>query len=206
MPRPRSLTPDQIAAAALAVLDRAGLDELSMRAVAKQLGFGTMSLYRYVTDREQLEGLIVDLVLRDVELDLPAASAHDRLALLAERVRDTLREHPAVVPLLLIQRHNSPGSRRWGEAALGVFADAGFHGERRVVAFRAFLSYVLGALQTSHFSPLTGTGTDMLAGLSEEDFPMLSDTARHARGVTAEREFQEGLEFLLQGFGLRDAN
>ncbi|HVW45012.1 MAG TPA: TetR/AcrR family transcriptional regulator C-terminal domain-containing protein [Amycolatopsis sp.] len=206
MPRPRSLTLDQIAAAALAVLDRDGLDGLSMRAVGKQLGFGTMSLYRYITDREQLEGLIVDLVLRDVDLDLPPVSAHDRLVLLAQRVRHVVREHPAVVPLLLTQRHNSPGSRRWGEAALSVFAEAGFRGERRVVAFRAFLSYVLGALQTSHFSPLAGTGTDVLAALSEEEFPLLGETARHARGVTAEREFREGLEFLLRGFGLRDAD
>ena len=72
MPRPRSLTPDQIAAAALAVIDRDGLDALSMRTVARQLGIGAMSLYRYVTDRDQLEDLVVDLVLGAVDISLPS--------------------------------------------------------------------------------------------------------------------------------------
>jgi hypothetical protein len=49
MPRPRSLSHDRIAAAALAVIDRRGLAALSMRTVAAELGMGTMSLYRYVT-------------------------------------------------------------------------------------------------------------------------------------------------------------
>ncbi|MFD0664655.1 TetR/AcrR family transcriptional regulator [Thermocatellispora tengchongensis] len=71
MPRPRSLTETEIAAAALAVIDRDGLDALSMRAVAKQLGTGTMSLYRYVEDRAQLETLVVDLVLGSVDYTLP---------------------------------------------------------------------------------------------------------------------------------------
>src|SRR5438477_8989130 len=54
MPRPRSVTPERIARAALAVIDRDGLEGLSMRAVGQELGMGTMSLYRYVPDRGAL--------------------------------------------------------------------------------------------------------------------------------------------------------
>ena len=71
MPRPRSLTPDQLASAALAVLDREGLAGLSMRAVAKELGMSTMALYRYVDDREELEGLVVERVLSAVDTTPP---------------------------------------------------------------------------------------------------------------------------------------
>jgi AcrR family transcriptional regulator len=63
VPRPRSLTPDQLAVAALAVIDRDGLAGLTMRAVATQLGVSTMGLYRYVRDRRELEALVVELVL-----------------------------------------------------------------------------------------------------------------------------------------------
>src|SRR5438067_10932171 len=124
MPRPRSLTHNGIAVAALQVLDRDGLAGLSMCSVAAELGVGTMSLYRYVTDREQLEGLIVDLVLGAVDLELPArASAAKRLTVLAERVRDAVGAHSSVVPLLLTHRHLSVASLRWGEVTLGVLAD-----------------------------------------------------------------------------------
>jgi len=67
MPRPRSLTQAAIAAAALAVIDRDGVAGLSMRAVAAELGTGTMSLYRYVADRDELERWVVDLVLAEVD-------------------------------------------------------------------------------------------------------------------------------------------
>jgi AcrR family transcriptional regulator len=72
MPRPRTLTHAQVASAALAVIDRDGLPALSMRAVAKDLGMSTMALYRYVDDREELEGLVVELVLSAVDTGPPA--------------------------------------------------------------------------------------------------------------------------------------
>ncbi|WAL64955.1 TetR/AcrR family transcriptional regulator C-terminal domain-containing protein [Amycolatopsis cynarae] len=203
MPRPRSLTPAQIATAALAVLDRDGLEGLSMRTVAKELGVGTMSLYRYVTDRGQLEGLIVDQVLRTVPLDLPPrTSARERLVLFADRIRHAVGEHPGTVPLLLAHRHLSPASRQWGEAVLGVLAEAGISGRERVLTFRAYLSYVLGALQTDHFSPLSGPGTAALGELPEADFPFLAGAAREARHISAQEEFRHGLDLLLRGLGL----
>ena len=202
MPRPRSLTTDQIAAAALAVIDGDGLDALSMRTVARQLGIGAMSLYRYVSDRDQLEELVVDLVLGAVDVSLPRTSAGRKLAVLADRVRVAVSAHPGVVPLLLIHRHRAVSSLRWGEAVLTVLADAGFTGKRRVIAFRAVLGYVFGALQVEHFSPLSGTGTKALAELPAEEFPVLSETAARARTVSQEDEFRHGFAFLLRGLGV----
>ena len=202
MPRPRSLTPEQIATAALAVLDRDGLDSLSMRTVAQELGMGTMSLYRYVSDRGQVEELVVDLVLQAVDPSIPRGTAGKRLSALADRVRVAVSGHPAVVPLLLTYRHRSPSSRRWGEAMLTVLTDAGLTGKRRVIAFRAVLGYVFGALQVAHFGPLSGPGTAALAELPPEEFPLLSETAAQARGIPPEEEFRKGFEIVLRGLGL----
>ncbi|MGP4014398.1 TetR/AcrR family transcriptional regulator [Saccharopolyspora sp. 5N708] len=202
MPRPRSLTPTQIATAALTVADRDGLGALSMRTVAQELGMGTMSLYRYVTDRGQVEELVVDLVLQAVDLTMPRGSAGKRLGVLVERVRLAVSEHPVVVPLLLTHRHRSPSSRRWGETVLAVLTDAGFVGKQRVIAFRAVLGYVFGALQVEHFSPLSGPGTATLAALPVEEFPILSETAVQARTIRPEEEFRRGFGILLRGLGL----
>ena len=92
MPRPRSLSHDQLAAAALAVLDRDGLAALSMRAVAKELGMSTMALYRYVRDRDELELLVVEFVLAAVDTGAPDAglSWRARIEVLVRRIRRSL--------------------------------------------------------------------------------------------------------------------
>jgi len=202
MPRPRSLTADQIATAALAVLDRDGLDALSMRTVARELGMGTMSLYRYVSDRGEVEELVVDLVLRAVDLDVPRGTPGKRLSVLADRVRVAVSEHAAVVPLLLAHRHRSPSSRQWGEVMLSVLTAAGVTGKQRVIAFRAIMSYVFGALQVEYFGALSGAGTAALAALSPEEFPILAETATRARNIPPEEEFRRGFDILLRGLGL----
>jgi AcrR family transcriptional regulator len=202
MPRPRSLTCAQIAAAALTVVDRDGLDALSMRAVANELGMSTMALYRYVSERSEVEELVVDLVLQAVDLSMPPGPAGERLRVLADRARGAVADHPAVVPLLLMHRHRSPSSRRWGEAMLTVLADAGLAGKGRVIAFRAIVGYVYGALQVEHFGALSGPGTAALAELPAEEFPILSETAAEAGTIPPEEEFRLGLDILIRGLGL----
>jgi len=197
MPRPRSLTQRQVAAAALEVVDTDGLAGLSMRAVARQLGMGTMSLYRYVADRDELEAMVVDLVLDGVDLVSPRGSVRHQLAELAERVRTATARHPAVAPLMLTHRHRSPASLRWGESVLGVLTTAGYDGERRVYAFRALLAYIFGALEIEILGSLAGPGTQALAGLPAGEYPLLSETAATAAGIGPDEEFRRGLEILL---------
>lgn len=200
MPRPRSLTPAAVAAGALAVLDRDGPAGLTMRAVARELGMGTMSLYRYVTSREELEGLIVDLVLSGTDAE-PPAGPHwtGRVTMLIERARAAVGAHPSVVPLLLTHRHTSANSIRWAERVLRALTDGGITGDDRVIAFRTLLAYLIGGLQTEHLGPLSGAGTAALAELPAGDHPMLADTARHASCIPPDEEFHRGLAVVLAG-------
>jgi AcrR family transcriptional regulator len=200
MPRPRSLTHDHIAAAALAVIDRSGLAALSMRTVAAELGMGTMSLYRYVKGREQLERLVVELVLRDIDLQVDAGTPWtDRVAVIAGRIRHAVSAHPAVVPLFVIHRSTSVGVMRCGEALLGILAGAGFTGAERVVAFRTVFSYLVGAFTTEHLGSLSGPGTAALARLPRTAYPFLAETAGVARHVSPDDEFAGGLAIILRG-------
>src|SRR5262245_58757696 len=138
MPRPKSLTEDQIAHAALSVIEEDGLDALSMRTVAERLSVGTMSLYRYVESREQLEAGVVSLVFRSVDLTPPKRGSWQRRATaLVERMREAVRKHPATVALLMSRGHAAAPVLEWIEALLGVLRDAGFAGDERVIAARA---------------------------------------------------------------------
>ncbi len=200
MPRPRSLTLASIATAGLAVIDRDGLAALSMRTVAGELGMGTMSLYRYVADREELERLVVDLVLGTVDTALPARALWmNRVIILAERIRDAVGAHPAIVPLLMAHRHSSPGVMRCAEAFLAALTAGGFVGKQRVIALRTLVSYVNGALQAQHLGPLGGTGTVAMTKLPESEYPLLAETARVARRVAPDEEFRGGLGAVLRG-------
>jgi AcrR family transcriptional regulator len=200
VPRPRSLTNDAIAGAALAVIERDGLETLSMRTVAAELGVGTMSLYRYVENRGELEGLVLDRMLDVVDTEVSARwSWRRRVETLVVRMWEEIGAHAAAVPLLLTRRHASAGTVRWGEAMMHALADGGFDGQRRALAFRAVLSYLIGAVQVEHFGPLAGEGTARLAQLPADRFPYLADTARHAGAIAPAVEFRRGLEVVLDG-------
>ena len=212
MPRPRSLTPALLAKAALAVIERdpsaslraGGASGLSMRAVADELGMGTMSLYRYVQSREQLEVLVVDLVLEGLDLDVSRRKTWvDKATELAVRAHAVATAHPAATPLILGRRDASSHSLRWGEALLGVLTEAGFAGQRRVIAFRTIVAYVFGAVQLQQLGPLAGEGTDAIAALPREDFPLLAETARTARRIPPDTEFLNGLKLVLRGIAAK---
>jgi AcrR family transcriptional regulator len=202
MPRPRSLTPEVLASAALAVIDRDGLAALSMRAVAVELGMSTMGLYRYVDDRAALEDLVADVVLAEVDLRVPS-EAHWRecARLLVERMRAAAIAHPAALPLLVTRRHAAPSQLRWIEAMLRVLTAAGFAGRERVIALRALVGYTLGALRLQHLGPLAGAGTEAMARLPASTYPLLVETAGEARRLSLDAEFRGGLDALLRGLG-----
>ncbi|WP_280233539.1 TetR/AcrR family transcriptional regulator [Nocardia cyriacigeorgica] len=207
MPRPRSLTTDDLAAAALAVLDRDGLDALTMRAVAKELGMATMALYRYVADRAALEVLVVERIFAAVDLALsPDLDWRERVRLLMDRTRLASAEHPEAVPLILRHRQSAQGSLGLIEAMLSALTDGGLSGARRVIAQRTLIGYLLGFLQNEHYAALSGPGTAVMAGLSPQEYPLLAQTAADARAVAPEREFRAGLDVILGGLAEQAAS
>ncbi|RKE17442.1 TetR/AcrR family transcriptional regulator C-terminal domain-containing protein [Streptomyces sp. TLI_171] len=178
MPRPRSLTTRQLAAAALTVIDRDGLPALSMRTVAAELDRRTMALYRYVEDRAELECLVVDLALGTV-LDqaartTPPAAARpvpprERLLELLQLMREAVGAHPGVLPLVVRHHGGCLPALRWREWLLEALAAAGLDGPHRSAALHALVSYVIGALELEH------RPAEDRAGLAAPDaFPLLA--------------------------------
>ncbi|GAA1485433.1 TetR/AcrR family transcriptional regulator [Brachybacterium fresconis] len=199
MPRPKSHTLTDVTTAALTVLDQDGYAALSMRAVARELGVSPMALYRYVADRDELERLVADRILEPLVQEVDAGPWQHRIAVLADRLRAAAGAHPEAVPLLLRHRHDTLNSVRWIETMLAVLAEAGFHSAGRVLAQRAIVHHVLGAIQAQQLSPLDGAGTASLAELPPAEFPHLAATASIARGMDPDDEFHRGLASLLEG-------
>ncbi|MGO4423267.1 TetR/AcrR family transcriptional regulator C-terminal domain-containing protein, partial [Streptomyces sp. MCAF7] len=154
-----------------------------------------------VDERDELERLVVEFVLGAVDTEPPPPEAPwgERIEVMVRRLRDTLSAHPAVVPLTVAHRHRSPGVLRWSETVLAILIEAGFAGERRVIALRSLLAYVIGALQLAHLGPLSGDGTVAISALRPTEFPHMAETAREARNVDADQEFFGGLAALIRG-------
>ena len=67
----RPLTRDAIVEAALGLLEREGLQGVSMRKLAQELGTGAASLYWHVGDKEELLSLLLDRIVGESELPEP---------------------------------------------------------------------------------------------------------------------------------------
>jgi AcrR family transcriptional regulator len=102
--RPRvhtHLSRESIARAGLEIVDRRGLDALSLRAVAESLGVGTMTLYAHTTDRETLERDIVGLLLDEVDVhEIPGETWDDSVRRVAWSLREMTLRHPRAFTLV----------------------------------------------------------------------------------------------------------
>ena len=103
-PTPARTSSDAILVAARAVLERDGLDGLTMQAVAQRVGVRAPSLYKHVADRAALIQAVAEAVVADLEAVLavrrPSPDPSEDLRAVARRYRSFVRTHPAGYGLL----------------------------------------------------------------------------------------------------------
>ncbi|MER5223781.1 TetR/AcrR family transcriptional regulator [Streptomyces flaveus] len=116
-PRPAYSRAD-IAAAAVRIADERGLDAVSMRHVAAELGCGTMSLYNYVPRKEDLYELMVDAVAAEHELWEPSGDWRADMLRVARQARALMLRHPWLPALMSPVYGFSPNALRYLEHGL----------------------------------------------------------------------------------------
>ena len=131
--RPRGATrQSDVVGAALAVADQAGIDRLTIRAVARVAKVPTMSLYSHFASKSELLDLMYgELVLR-LFVDEPHATWQAGLLAACARIREVLLAHPRWVPLL--SRPAPPIAVPWRERVLGLMVADGFTPESAFAA------------------------------------------------------------------------
>ena len=153
----RGLSLDRIVTATLELIDEQGIGAASMRAVSSRLGVRSMSLYRYVQDRDELFDAVVERIVNeladDPEVQLrPVDGWRPYLTAMAHGVRRYARAHPHAFPLVATRPPSAPWvnpplrSLRWVEAMLTGLAAEGFSDEQVLFTYRTFSSFLLGAL------------------------------------------------------------
>lgn len=208
MGRPAKFTREHLQRAALALVDAHGLAGLTMRALASELGTGAMTLYNYVSQREELELLVVEAVIGEARWVPDGDLAwHEELEAIAVMLWRSIRTHPHVIPLILTRRSRSPAVFEVTEALLRPLVRGGRTGDRLLIAFRAVSALVMGAAQAELAGPLTlqagESASEAIArfqALPEDRFPHLIEIATAASASDPETEFRAGLAILVDGF------
>jgi AcrR family transcriptional regulator len=143
--RPR-FTRDTIAAAAVGIADTEGIDALSMRRLAAELGAGTMTLYHYVHTKDELYALVTDAVMGEVALPEGEAMPDDwraAITLIANRSRATLERHPWMLDIRDDPAFGPNGVRHFDQA-LEALSSLGTDLEHKIDIALLVDEYVFG--------------------------------------------------------------
>ena len=215
----RGLDRNVVIEAALGFIDRDGAQGLTMRGLGDELGVRAMSLYRYVSGREDVLEGVVAFLLDDLvgRLDPRLSSTwQGYLQTLAHTVRRVAVEHPHAFPLVAT-RHPAAAwlrpplrSLEVVEHFLVTLGHFGFTDDQVVAVYRSFSSFLLGHLllessfhgaETSPVEvPVDEGNAQIPAGDGSLELPPGSEVLRLKDKLSedrAEEEFEKSLESLL---------
>ncbi|MGV0745586.1 TetR/AcrR family transcriptional regulator [Mycolicibacterium sp. XJ870] len=199
-------TVDEIASAALEIVDRSGPAALSMRALGSALGTGPMTMYNYVADKEALEELVVAAVV--AEITVPGATGDWQVDVhsIATAMWRGVRAHPAAVPLVLTRRMSSATGFAIADALVAALGRAGLSDSDRLSAFHAVLGLVTGSAQAELAGPLTGGAPEAAARIGSvagAEYPHIEALSHVAARTSVTDDFDGALRMLIDGIALR---
>ena len=204
------VTRDLAVRAAVDLADREGIDSLSMRKLARELGIEAMSVYHHVKNKEDLLDGMVDLVLSEIKRPVVGEDWRTVLRNRAESTRTVLTRHPWAISL--VDSRTTPGSAtlRHHDTAIGSLRAAGFSIAMTAHAMSLIDSYVHGFVLQEVSLPLDDSGdigaaTERILAQQQmmaNDFPHLAEMAvGHILqpGYAYGNEFAFGLRIILDG-------
>jgi AcrR family transcriptional regulator len=209
----RKLNYLSITNAATELADQAGLEGLSMRSLAEKLGAGTMTLYRYVADRDDLLDLILDHAFSEIKIPLRATKDWRKdVTLIALATRATMLRHPWLATLLIQRPTLGPSYLRWFEFVLSSTASIGKNLDAQldmVGVIWAFIfgsvSYEVGETENNRRHQLTEEKKRTIAEpylsslFATGQFPHLAQVIATPRQPNSAKAFRFGLKSVLDG-------
>ncbi len=210
-----AMTRDRVLAAAITLADRSGIEALTIRALAAELGVKPMTIYHYVEGKEAVLDGMVDVLFSEFALPETGLDWREAVRRRCVSARDVLVRHPWSVPLLETRRSPGAATLRHHEAMLGYFFDAGLSLSLTAHAYAIIDSFVYGfALQESTV-PVEGAAGDedttrqIAAQFTPASYPHLVRFATDhvlQPGYRFGDSFEYGLDLLLDGIAAaRDA-
>lgn len=215
VPRRTPLSRERVLRAAVTLADEAGIDSLSMRNLAQDLGVVPMALYKHVANKDELVAGMIDVVIDEID---PPLAGTDWKHAVRERIlsaRRVLRRHPWVSLAIESQQTATPAILAYLDSVVGTFRGAGFSVDLAHHVMHAMGSRTLGFSQelfdTARNAGRTGATTPAppaaLPAQFADRFPNLAEIAVVAshdgasvvgRGCDDQFEFEFALDLLLE--------
>ncbi len=210
-PRRAPLSRDRVLRAAVALADDAGIESLSMRKLAEELGVVPMALYKHVAKKEELLDGMIDLVVGEID---PPVRGPDWKSAVRQRIlsaRRALLRHPWASRVLESRTNPTPMLLEYMDSMIGIFRAGGFSVDLTHHVMHAIGSRLLGFTQEL-FDDSRSVDPEMQAIMLREmarKYPYVAEIAGAAshegesvvgQGCDDQFEFEFALDLLLDGF------
>ena len=195
------LTRNVIVARALEIGTAEGLEAVSLRRLAQELGVTPMALYRHVRDKQDLINAMTDAVLEGIDATVgfrPGMTWNERMRLAIDNYKEQIDARPLFLPLSIAYSGEGPPAF-WKvlEDLLAILLDAGFGRRDAIVLIRMMSNLIAGYLlllqqgESSDFSWLDTDQIDLLRrhfalaqmSLPRDEFPNLVESAEDTAEV-----------------------
>ncbi|HEU4354088.1 MAG TPA: TetR/AcrR family transcriptional regulator C-terminal domain-containing protein [Actinomycetota bacterium] len=212
-PHREPLTRERVIQVALEIMDREGVDAITMRHVGRALGVEAMSLYNHVKDKQDLLDGITGAVMAEFRWEPTTDDWVEQGRQAASEWRRLIKAHPNVMQLLVERKHPMASAEmlRPTEIALDILRRAGLSERDTVNAFQAIGGYIFGAvmMEIGNLAPGHSEVPAGPAELSREiasEFPCLAQLLPWFVECDTDATFELGLDLLLEGMRAKAAS
>src|SRR5919202_1652863 len=120
------LNKERVLAAAVALADADGVESVSMRRIAQELGVEAMSLYNHVANKDEILDGLVDAVAGEIELPASDTEWKSALRQILLSARDVLMRHRWARSLWMARGMPGPARLAYAESILRTLREGGF--------------------------------------------------------------------------------
>ena len=186
--------------AAVRLADREGVEALTVRRLADDLGVHPTSLYNHVASKEAILDGVVERLFAEGELPPGALSWQDWVRELARRSRDLARAHPGAFMVLTRRPAETPEANALSELGLEAFLRGGFSTVEAVHAVKGVSLALLG-LALNECPPMGDWVQPDPEDALDDEFPRLAQAAREIQqaGIDADGHWDLVVEALVKG-------
>lgn len=199
-PRRSKLNREMIIRAALDLVDKDGVDELSMRNIARSLNSQAMSLYNYVSSKEEVLYGIVELITCDIEIS-QSSEWETVLRNTALSFYEILSQHPNVLPIVSTHSPITKNGIEQMERLLSIFKNINITGLEAFSLIHIIIAYVIGHVEISMTLPKKFEWMNDESNLRQ--FPIVYESYLKLNQRNRKDEFLYGIDLLLESLSKR---
>lgn len=206
----RRLSRDQVLQSAVALADQIGIEALSMRKLADELGVVPMALYKHVANKDELLDGMVDLIVAEIDPPVPGSDWKGAVRQRILSARRSLHRHPWAPGVIESRTNPTPAVLAYMDSMIGTFLSGGFSASLTHHAMHAVGSRLYGFTQEV-FNDSQAAGRNATPAVPREveaTYPNIAEMVRvvyHDQtsivggGCDDQFEFEFALDLLLEG-------